>query len=52
VSDWPVSDKVAPYATLFKVVREYFTAKGPDAAEKYFWKNAMSAYRWVNRQTA
>jgi predicted TIM-barrel fold metal-dependent hydrolase len=51
-SNWPVSDKVAPYATLFKVVGEYFTAKGPDAAEKYFWKNAMSAYRWVNRQTA
>ncbi|MDQ6664058.1 MAG: amidohydrolase family protein [Acidobacteriota bacterium] len=45
-SNWPVSDHVAPYATLLKVVREYFAEKGPEASEKYFWKNSKVAYRW------
>jgi predicted TIM-barrel fold metal-dependent hydrolase len=48
-SNWPVSDLLAPYATVFKVVSEYVAAKGPDAANKYFWKNSQAAYKWVNR---
>jgi predicted TIM-barrel fold metal-dependent hydrolase len=48
-SNWPVSDKIAPYGVAFQVVREYFTAKGQEAAEKYFWKNSQKAYRWVAR---
>jgi L-fuconolactonase len=43
-SDWPNSDQWAPYPKILNVVREYFTAKGPAAAEKYFWKNATSVY--------
>ena len=49
-SDWPNSDQWAPYPKVLKVVREYFTAKGPVAAEKYFWKNSVAAYRWVKRE--
>jgi L-fuconolactonase len=45
-SDWPVSERRAPYAGVLKVVMDYFTAKGEDAAEKYFWKNSRAAYRW------
>ncbi|MGI8991766.1 MAG: amidohydrolase family protein [Bryobacteraceae bacterium] len=45
-SNWPVSDHVAPYATVLKVVREYFAQKGLEASEKYFWKNSKAAYRW------
>lgn len=48
-SNWPVSDRTAPYAAVLKVVREYFAAKGRDATEKYFWKNSQRAYRWVAR---
>ena len=48
-SDWPNSDLWAPYPQVLSVVREYFTAKGPAAAEKYFWKNSIAAYRWVKR---
>ena len=44
-SNWPVSDLVAPYDAVLRVVREYFTAKGQDAADSYFWKNALAAYR-------
>lgn len=45
-SNWPVSDKVGPYEAVFRVVHEYFATKGPEASEKYFWKNSKAAYRW------
>jgi len=48
-SDWPNSDLWAPYPQVLKLVREYFTAKGQAAAEKYFWKNSIAAYRWKKR---
>jgi L-fuconolactonase len=49
-SNWPVSELLAPYSTVLKVVREYFTAKGVEATERYFWKNSMTAYKWVDRR--
>ncbi len=48
-SDWPNSVPVGTYEQVFGIVREYFTAKGPLAAEKYFWKNSVSAYKWGRR---
>ncbi len=48
-SDWPNSDNWAPYPQVLSVVREYFMAKGPTVAEKYFWKNSVAAYRWKRR---
>jgi predicted TIM-barrel fold metal-dependent hydrolase len=48
-SNWPVSDLVAPYDAVFRVVHEYFAAKGERAFEKYFWKNSQAAYRWRAR---
>ena len=44
-SNWPVSNLVAPYATVLKVAQEYFAAKGREASEKYFWRNAAAVYR-------
>jgi L-fucono-1,5-lactonase len=49
-SDWPNSDLWAPYPQVLKIVREYFTGKGPEIAEKFFWKNSIRAYRWVKRE--
>lgn len=49
-SDWPVSDKGASYDVVFKVVDEFFRSKGSEACEKYFWKNSLAAYRWIERQ--
>jgi L-fuconolactonase len=51
-SDWPNSDHWGSYAEVLSVVREYFTAKGQAVAEKYFWKNSISAYRWVKRDAS
>ena len=48
-SNWPVSEKGGTYADQFRIVSEYFTAKGRDACEKYFWKNSREAYRWIER---
>jgi L-fuconolactonase len=48
-SNWPVSDLLAPYATVFRVISEYVAGKGPEATDKYFSKNSMAAYKWVRR---
>jgi L-fuconolactonase len=48
-SNWPVCERIAPYATVLKVVREYFEAKGSVVAEKYFRTNSAAAYGWVTR---
>ena len=48
-SDWPNSDLWGPYPKVLSIVREYFTAKGPSVAEKFFWRNSIAAYRWVKR---
>jgi len=48
-SNWPVSDKLAPYPAVLEIVTEYFSGQGESALEKYFWKNSAAAYRWVER---
>ena len=48
-SNWPVCEKGGAYADEFKIVSEYFGAKGSGASEKYFWKNSLAAYRWIER---
>lgn len=32
-----------------EILKGYFLAKGRPAAEKYFWKNSLKAFRWVKR---
>ena len=44
-SNWPVSVRAATYETIHKIVHTYFSMKGKVAAEKYFMKNALAAYR-------
>ena len=48
-SNWPVSNLQAPYASVLRIAREYFEAKGGSVAERYFWKNSQKAYRWIAR---
>lgn len=35
--------------TALEILRSYFIAKGRLAAEKFFWKNSVPAFRWVRR---
>ena len=48
-SNWPVSERFAKLATVQGIVHDYFSAKGPEALEKFFARNAQAAYRWVLR---
>lgn len=48
-SNWPVSDRGASYGVVFGIVRDYFGALGAEASDKYFQRNARTAYRWVER---
>jgi predicted TIM-barrel fold metal-dependent hydrolase len=45
-SNWPVSDRFAPYATVIGIANDYVVSRGAAATEKFFWKNAQAAYRW------
>ncbi|MGI8960312.1 MAG: amidohydrolase family protein [Bryobacteraceae bacterium] len=48
-SDWPNSDPWGTYAQVLNLVRQYFTKRGRSAAQKFFWKNSVQAYRWLKR---
>jgi predicted TIM-barrel fold metal-dependent hydrolase len=48
-SNWPVSDRIAPYGAVFAVGRQYVDARGGDAADRFFQRNAKACYRWVDR---
>ena len=34
-----------------EILRSYFIGKGRPAAEKFFWKNSVPAFRWVKRDS-
>jgi len=48
-SDWPNSDGVAPVDQVFAMAKAYFATRTRPAAEKYFWKNSIAAYKWIRR---
>jgi predicted TIM-barrel fold metal-dependent hydrolase len=48
-SDWPNSDGAAPVDKIFAVAKEYFAAQPRAIAEKYFWRNSVTVYKWVKR---
>lgn len=48
-SNWPVCEPFASYGAVQRLVTAYFRGKSVEASEKYFWKNALMAYKWVRR---
>ncbi|HVX16108.1 MAG TPA: amidohydrolase family protein [Pirellulales bacterium] len=48
-SNWPVSERAAPYATVYQIAHAYFQQKGERALEKFLRTNAIAAYRPVER---
>ena len=48
-SNWPVSDRLAAYRAVFQPVRQYVTAKGSEAATKFFAANSKRCYQWIDR---
>lgn len=43
-SNWPCTKKSGDYRSFVTLVNAYFSEKGQDACEHYFWKNAVQAY--------
>lgn len=48
-SNWPVSERFAPLATVQGIVGEYFRTYGRPAEEMVFSRTGQAAYRWVRR---
>jgi predicted TIM-barrel fold metal-dependent hydrolase len=48
-SDWPNSWGTATPAEIVAIARAYFATRSRAAAEKYFWKNSLAAYKWKKR---
>jgi hypothetical protein len=48
-SNWPVSNRLAPYQAVHRVVSDYVQARGRAVAESFFWRNSLAVYRWVWR---
>jgi L-fuconolactonase len=48
-SDWPNAVGVSEVPDTVALVREYFSGKSRAAAEKFFWKNSVAAYKWIKR---
>ena len=49
-SNWPVSDKGAGYDVIVKVAGEFAASKGAEFVEKFFWKNSLAVYQWLERK--
>lgn len=49
-SNWPVSDRAGDYATVLKIVTDFFQTKGSVAVEKFFARNAKAAYKYADRK--
>jgi len=48
-SNWPVSERFAPLSAVHQLVARYYSEKGQTATEKYFRRNAQTAYKWIDR---
>jgi predicted TIM-barrel fold metal-dependent hydrolase len=49
-SNWPVSERFAPLATVQGIVGDYFGSYGHQAEEKVFSHTPKAAYRRVQRE--
>jgi len=48
-SNWPATIGKADIPESVSLMRTYFASKPRDEAEKYFWKNSKSIYKWTGR---
>jgi predicted TIM-barrel fold metal-dependent hydrolase len=47
-SNWPVSDHLSPYKSVFSVVQQYAGARNAVDADKFFRTNSRICYGWVD----
>ena len=44
-SNWPLSDRVSSYRSQMERISSYVAGHGPDAADQFFFQNAVAAYK-------
>jgi len=44
-SNWPCTKNSGDYASFVRLVNAYFSKKGQEASERFFWMNAAEAYK-------
>jgi predicted TIM-barrel fold metal-dependent hydrolase len=49
-SNWPVSERFAPLATVQGIIQDHFRSHGRRAEEQVFSMSGKAAYRWVRRE--
>ena len=49
-SNWPVSERFAPLATVQGIVGDYWRSHGRRATEMVFSRSAKSAYNWIAQE--
>ena len=49
-SGWPTP--IERIKATLNIVQPYFLEKGRTAAEKFFWKNSVPAYKWIKRENS
>jgi L-fuconolactonase len=50
-SNWPVSERFAPLATVQGIVADYFRSHGRRTEEQVFSQSAKAAYKWIARNS-
>jgi len=45
-SNWPVSDRGAPFAEMFAITEPFVKARGPEAERWFYSGTSRAAYRW------
>jgi L-fuconolactonase len=48
-TNWPETWGVATPAQIVSLARQYFATRSREDAEKYFWKNSLTFYKWKKR---
>ena len=48
-SNWPVLERAGRYGDALTIVRTFFGEKGEAALDGYFWQNAKTIYKWIER---
>lgn len=51
-TDWPNSVGTATIPEALALMRDYFSSRPRREAEKYFWRNSQTIYRWARRDAA
>jgi L-fuconolactonase len=51
-SDWPNSVAVNHLPAIVRIAQDYFATRSRQAAEKFFWRNSLAAYKWVRRDSS